>query len=68
MLFDLGLLGALAFVLWQMFESLFVLRSLCPWCLLVWAVVIAMFIVATVFDVRTGTFGARLSRSGTGPQ
>lgn len=53
-LFNLGLLGALAFVVWLMAESIFVLGTLCPWCMLVWSVVIPMFVATTLYDLGQG--------------
>ncbi len=52
--FNLGLLGALVFVIWLMAQSIFVIGTLCPWCMLVWSVVIPMFVATTLYDVREG--------------
>ena len=35
-LFNLGLAGALAFVIWLIGQSFWILGVLCPWCTLVW--------------------------------
>jgi len=53
-LFNLGLLGAIAFVIWLISVSIFHLGTLCPWCMLVWSVVIPMFIATTLYDLAEG--------------
>lgn len=57
---NLGVTGALSFCIWLMTQSIFVLGTLCPWCMLVWAATIIMFWTLTLFNARAGTFGARL--------
>lgn len=42
-LFAAGVTAALAFCVWLMGQSIFVLGTLCPWCMLAWAVTIPMF-------------------------
>jgi uncharacterized membrane protein len=58
-LFNLGLALGLAFVIWLMIQSIFVLGTLCPYCMLVWLVVIPMFWYVTAFNLREGHFGNR---------
>jgi uncharacterized membrane protein len=41
--FAVGVTGALAFCIWLMSQSFFSLGTLCPWCMLVWAVTIPLF-------------------------
>ena len=41
--FAIGVAGALAFCIWLMSQSFFSLHTLCPWCMLVWAVTILLF-------------------------
>ena len=53
-LFNLGLLFAIGFVAWLITQSLFVLGTLCPWCMLVWAVTIPLSLAVTVQNVRAG--------------
>jgi uncharacterized membrane protein len=59
-LFNVGVLGALAFVIWLISQSLYDLRTLCPWCMLVWTVTIPLFWVLTSRNLAEGVFGARL--------
>jgi uncharacterized membrane protein len=56
--FNLGMLGALAFVVWLMSVSIFRLGTLCPWCMLVWSVVIPMFFATTLYNLGQGNLPA----------
>lgn len=40
----LGTLFGIGFVTWLQFQSMFVIRAICPWCALVWAVMIPIFV------------------------
>lgn len=55
--FNLGLAGALAFVIWLISQSIFVLGTLCPWCMLVWSVTIPLFWIVTARNLAEGAFG-----------
>lgn len=54
LLFNLGIVGALVFVIWLMGQSLFVIGTLCPWCLVTWMVVIPLFWVVTLYNLKAG--------------
>lgn len=54
-LFGLGIAAAFAFVCWLIAQSVFVLGTLCPWCMVTWAVTIPTFISTAVHLVRNGT-------------
>jgi uncharacterized membrane protein len=54
MLFNLGIVGALVFVIWLVGQSIFVLGTLCPYCMVVWTVVIPLFWYVTVYNLREG--------------
>jgi uncharacterized membrane protein len=58
--FNVGVAGALAFVVWLIGQSIFVLGTLCPWCMLVWSVTIPLFFVLTLRNAREGVFGERM--------
>ena len=58
-LFNAGVLGALAFVIWLISQSIFVLGTLCPWCMLAWSVTIPMFWVLTLRNLAEGVFGEK---------
>ena len=49
-----GILGALIFVIWLISQSIFVLGTLCPWCMVVWAVTIPLFLTVTLANIRSG--------------
>jgi uncharacterized membrane protein len=55
-LFNLGFVFALAFVGWLIATSIFALGTLCPWCMLTWAVVIPGFWLVTLRNLREGVF------------
>jgi uncharacterized membrane protein len=63
-LFNLGVAGAMAFVIWLMSQSIFVLGTLCPWCMLTWSMVIPLFFTVTVRNAATGVFGPALRAPG----
>ena len=56
--FWLGLQGGvtfgIAFVTWLQFQSIFVLGALCPFCMVVWAVMIPLFWYTTLHNLREG--------------
>ncbi|HOT33714.1 MAG TPA: vitamin K epoxide reductase family protein [Rhodoglobus sp.] len=62
--FNVGVAGAFAFCLWLAYQSIFNLGTLCPWCMLVWSMVIPMFWTLTLFNAREGRFGSGLVRLG----
>lgn len=62
--FNVGMAGALAFVVWLIGQSIYVLGTLCPWCLVVWVVTIPLFLFLTARNLREGVFGARAQRIG----
>ncbi|WP_213815101.1 vitamin K epoxide reductase family protein [Glaciihabitans sp. dw_435] len=52
--FNVGVALALTLVIWLLSQSIFVLGTLCPWCMVVWAVVIPMFWAVTLYTLSTG--------------
>ncbi|MFB2583612.1 vitamin K epoxide reductase family protein [Herbiconiux liukaitaii] len=56
-LFNLGLAGGMVFVCWLIGQSIFVLGTLCPYCMVVWAAMIPMFLYVTAFNLKQGHFG-----------
>ncbi len=59
-----GFVFAQGFVIWLMTQSIFELGTLCPWCMVTWAVVIPSFWAVTFHVMRIGVFGARLQDLG----
>ncbi|QBE49966.1 vitamin K epoxide reductase family protein [Leucobacter triazinivorans] len=45
-LYQLGLLGGFVFIWWLFSQSVFVLGTLCPWCMVVWSVMIPLWWVS----------------------
>jgi len=62
--FWLGLLSGvtvgIAFVHWLIFESLYRIGSLCPFCIVVWSSMIPIFWYVFLFNLREGYLGNRL--------
>ncbi|WP_121149318.1 vitamin K epoxide reductase family protein [Microbacterium sp. AG1240] len=52
--FTLGTAGAFAFVVWLIVQSIFVIGTLCPWCMVTWIVTIPTFYVVLLHVLRTG--------------
>ena len=63
-LFNLGVAGALAFVIWLIVQSAYFLGTLCPWCALVYVVMFPLFWVVTLRNAAHGVFGRRLVTAG----
>lgn len=64
MLFNIGVAGAFGFVVWLIGQSLYVLGTLCPWCLVVWLTTLPLFFFVTARNLREGVFGRRARRVG----
>ena len=56
--FNAGIVAALGFVIWLISQSIFSLGTLCPWCLVSWAVTIPLFWLVTLYNLKSGHFGA----------
>ncbi len=52
--FNLGIVGALALVCWLIYQSIFALATLCPWCMTTWAVTIPTFWLVTLYNLKQG--------------
>lgn len=44
---ELGAIFGIAFVTWLQYQAIFEIGKLCPWCMVVWAMMIPMFVVVT---------------------
>jgi uncharacterized membrane protein len=53
-LFALGVTGAFVFVIWLITQSIFVLGTLCPWCMVTWSVTIPTFYAVILHVLREG--------------
>jgi hypothetical protein len=58
---NLGALGGLAFVVWLVFQSLYVIDALCPFCMVAWVGTILIFWFSTAENAKAGRF----TRSGS---
>jgi len=64
-LFWLGFAFAITFVIWLISQSIFVLSTLCPWCMVTWAVVIPSFFLVTLHVLREGVLPGERVRTVT---
>ncbi|MCU1443292.1 MAG: Membrane protein [Cryobacterium sp.] len=58
---NLGVTGAMAFVIFLITQSIFVLDVLCPWCMVTWAVTIPVFLAITLYNLSSGHIPAAAS-------
>lgn len=49
-----GVTFALGFCIWLWSQAVFVIGALCPYCMVVWAAVIPMFVIVTARNIATG--------------
>jgi uncharacterized membrane protein len=56
--FNLGVVAALALVAFLIYTSIFVLGTLCPWCMVTWSVTIPTFLIVTLHNLRSGVIPA----------
>lgn len=65
---NVGVAGAMAFVIWLIGQSIFVLDVLCPWCMVTWAATIPTFLAVTLYNLKSGhipaTAGLRRAADG----
>lgn len=54
-LFAIGVTAAMAFVIFLITTSIFVLGTLCPWCMVTWVAVIPTFWLVVLGSLRDGT-------------
>jgi uncharacterized membrane protein len=54
-LFNVGVLAAMVFVVWLIGQSIFVLATLCIYCMLTWSVTIPLFWALSLYNLKTGT-------------
>src|SRR6478735_61769 len=63
-LFNIGVLGAVIFVIWLAGQSIFELNTLCPYCVLTWSVTYPTFFAVTFRNLAEGVFGERARGAG----
>jgi len=57
-----GVLFGIGFVTWLQSQSIYEIGKLCPWCMVVWAVTIPLFVLVTGRNLRTWRPDSALSR------
>lgn len=62
LLVNLGVLAALIFCVWFFFESVYSIRSLCIYCMTIWAVTWPISLYTTVWNWREGHFDTLRSK------
>lgn len=50
--FQAGVTLGIAFVTWLQYQTIYDITALCPWCMVVWSVVIPTFVYVTIRNVR----------------
>lgn len=60
---QVGVVLGLVFVGWLVFQSLYRIGALCPYCMVVWAVVVPVAFYVTSFNLRAGLLGGAAARS-----
>jgi uncharacterized membrane protein len=57
-----GVLFGVGFVTWLQSQSIYDIGKLCPWCMVVWAVMIPLFVIVTARNLRAWAPGNVISR------
>lgn len=52
-----GTIAGLAFVHWLIFQSLYRIEALCPYCMVVWVAVFTLFVYVTMYNLSAGNIG-----------
>lgn len=60
LLVNLGLLAAVVFIHWFIYQSLYNIGSLCIYCMVVWAVTWPLFIYTSVWNLREDHFSSKV--------
>ena len=56
-----GTIFGVLFSTWLFYQSLYVIKALCPFCIVVWAVVIALFVYVTRYNLINGNMKVKKS-------
>lgn len=54
-----GTIFGLGFVHWLFFQSVYRIHALCPYCMVVWAMTITLFLYVTLYNIQTGVIRLR---------
>ncbi len=55
-LVNYGTLASVLFVVWFAYQSIYVIGSLCPYCMIIWAITWPIFLYTTVWNIKEGHF------------
>lgn len=55
---QVGVLAGLVLICWLIDQSLFHIGALCPYCMVVWTVMIPTFFAVTAYNLRSGNLGS----------
>ena len=58
-----GVSFALGFVCWLIFQSVYRIEALCPYCMVVWVAAVVAFVYVTAHNLAEGRFGSRADGS-----
>lgn len=61
---QVGVTFGIGFVAWLVSQSLYEINALCPYCMVVWVVMVPLFWQVTVRNAEAGVLGAGIARSG----
>ena len=56
--FQAGITLAMVFIIWLWSQALYEIKALCPYCMVVWAMMIALFVFTTARNITTGVIPA----------
>ncbi len=59
---QLGVLFGIGFVTWLQVQSIYDINKLCPWCMVVWTMMIPLFVGVTARNLRAYAPASRVSR------
>ena len=54
--FQVGTVFGFGMVCWLIYQSLYTIGALCPYCMVVWAVMIPIFWMTTIYNITRGNF------------
>lgn len=62
-LIQVAAIGGIIFSHWLIYQSIYVLNTLCPFCIVVWAVTIPTFLYITLYNIGSGNLGFKQGSS-----
>jgi uncharacterized membrane protein len=59
---QVGVLFGIGFVTWLQYQSIYEIEKLCPWCMVVWTMMIPLFVLVTARNLRAFAPGSAVTR------